>query len=176
MYIPKYVVINPKAYVQKVNVECIEEPAFYDEFIEQNKIVIFENSLGSFVFANMGTFDFFQTLQRWYKDCTSYVFCADGEFGYFKILESGKIVRKIASFGQINGIKSSPETRGSACSFELEKNKVFKIDENALLLVDMLKYFGKQEILELLDYYVGFDNITAVNIERVSIYELNKNH
>ena len=172
MFIPKYNVVDKKIYKEKLDVGCSEDIAFYDEFIAKNRIVVFENGLGSFVFANIHTFDVFQILQKKHKDIVSYVFCADGEFGYFKILECGRIVRKVASFGQIDGISSYPETRGIPCRFETEKNKIFKIDGKAIWLVDALKNFNQQAVSELIDYYIGFGRIAETDIERTYVYEL----
>ncbi len=172
MFIPKYDVFSRAMYQEKWSVGCLENGAFYDAFLAENKIVVFENRLGSFVFANVYTFDIFQTLQKKHKDVTSYVFCAEDSFGYFKILESGKIVRKIASFGQIDGISSYPEIRGTPCRFELEKNQIFQIDWSAKLLVDMLKDFGQKELLALLDFYIGFRAVEETSVQSASVYQL----
>ena len=40
---------------------------------------------------------------------------------------------------------------------------------------DMLKNFGKKEILNLLDYYVGLSNIKNENIVSIAIYNVNEN-
>ncbi len=172
MFIPKCDVFSKRIYQEKCNIGCSDDIAAYDALLAENKIVVFENRLGDFVFADVHTFDIFQTLQKKHKDVTSYVFCAEDTFGYFKILESGKIVRKIASFGQIDGISSYPEIRGTPCRFELENNKIFQIDWSAKFLMDMLKDFGQKEVLALLDFYIGFREIAEAGIQSTSIYQL----
>ena len=172
MFVPRHDVIHTKIYSQKLNIEYTEDVEVYTNAIRQNKIVVFENALGSFVFANIRTFDIFQILQKKHKDVCSYVFCADSDFGYFKILEQGRITRKVASFGHIDGISSYPETRGAPCQFEIEKKRIFKIDGKAIYLVDMLKTFTQKEVTELLDYYIGLSAISEAGVEQVNVYIL----
>ncbi|MBE7020653.1 MAG: hypothetical protein E7411_04375 [Ruminococcaceae bacterium] len=145
---------------------------FYKEQLNNNKIVILENRIGSFVFSNVFTFDIFQILQKHYKEYTNYVFCADKDFGYFKILENGKIKRKINSFGFIKGISIYPETRGVPCQYEIDNNVTFKIDSKAKLLVEMLKGFGREEVIDLIDYYIGISIISNGDINKTHIYEI----
>ena len=174
MFIPKRDVFSAKMYDKRIIIGRPESLDYYTGTVRKNKIVVFENALGSFVFSNSHTFDVFQKLQRKHKDCVSYVFCADGDFGYFKILEQGKISRKITSLGYVDGITITPETRGVPCQFEAEKNRVFKIDGKTVFMADMLKDFGQREVEELLDYYIGFNSIADSEIEIVNVYTLNE--
>ena len=147
-------------------------PTFLKEKITDNHLVIIENSLGSFVFSNVFTWDIFQILQRKYKEYRNFVFCADGTFGYFKILENGKIRRKIASEGCIQGITSYPEIRGLPCEHEYAHNMIYKMDWKAKYSADMLKNFGYTEIMMLIDYYIGLPRIANEKIQNINIYEI----
>lgn len=152
------------------------DTAYFLDCLTQGKfIAIGLNGIGTLVFTNHRVSALFHILQSHYRNCTSYVFCATDNAGYFKKLEGGKIVRKIASHLVADGIGNNPETRGQPCEFELDTGRVFKIDLKATWMDDMLKDFGKAEILALFDYYVGLPNLKNENITHITIYSVNEN-
>ena len=87
-------------------------------------------------------------------------------------MKDGVILRKIASYGKVDGVCSYPETRGMPCEYEME-NKIYKIDMKARMLKDMLK-FDIHDVSDLFDYYVGWVNIKNESILNIRIYELEK--
>ena len=103
---------------------------------------------------------------------TSYVFCGNTDGGYFKILQNGKIQRKIASFLCMDGIRNYPDTRGKPCRYEIETGHIYKADLKARHMKDCIKGFTCKEVLDLFDYYVGLDRFTTGNIQRVLAYFL----
>ena len=146
---------------------------FYQECLQENKLVVFEvQNLGSFLFANFQTSNIFQILQKHYKEYTNYVFQATDDYGYFKILKNGVISRKIASHGEINGIISTAEVRGKPCEYEIENNRIYKVDMQAQWAKDMVKDFKKKEVFALFDYYVGFENLNKNEIQNIAVYEI----
>ena len=163
--------VDADAYmVYSENSAC--DTGFYSEYIETDRLVVFENSLGSFIFADPSTSEVFQILQRKHKDTRNFVFFGVGTFGYFKILENGKIRRKIASFGNVHGISHYPESRGEMCEYEADTEKLYKIDPKAHLLVDMMPDFGHTQVADILDYYLGRKKIRNSTTTSVRIYEL----
>lgn len=71
---------------------------YYIDCTKHSKAVIVEiKNLGSFIFTDHSHSDLFLILQRDFSNVISYVFCGNDTGGYFKILENGKIQRKIAS-------------------------------------------------------------------------------
>lgn len=71
---------------------------YYIDCTKHSKAVIVEiKNLGSFIFTDHSHSDLFLILQRDFPNVISYVFCGNDTGGYFKILENGKIQRKIAS-------------------------------------------------------------------------------
>lgn len=146
---------------------------YYQECLRENKLVVFEvRNLGSLIFTNFQTSNVFQILQKHYKEYTNYVFQATDDYGYFKILKNGVISRKIASHGEINGIISAAEVRGKPCEYEIENNRIYKIDMQAQWAKDMLKDFKKKEVFALFDYYVGFEKIDKNEIHNITVYEI----
>lgn len=141
--------------------------------LKQSRCMVLEvNDLGSFVFTNHYHSAVFQNLQRKFPNVISYVFASDGSGGYFKILKDGRIQRKIASYMFFEGMGSYAECRGAPCAYELENGHVFKVDLKAQHLREMLPDFTKREVLNLFDYYVGFDRFKSKNLRRVLIYDL----
>lgn len=146
---------------------------YYIDCTKHSKAVIVEiKNLGSFIFTDHCHSDLFLILQRDFPNVTSYAFCGNDTGGYFKILENGKIQRKIASFLCMEGIRNNPETRGKPCQYEIETGKIFKVDSNARHLRDCIKNFAKNEVLALMEYYVNMENFKTENVERVLIYSL----
>ena len=144
---------------------------FYLRCIKEGKIVVFEiQNKGSLIFTNHLVSDVFAILQRHYANVKSYVFMGNDTGGYFKILENGKIVRKISSYLIMDNIKNCPETRGLPCEYELEKNKRYKVDPKAKKLKDMLPNFKKENVLDLFDYYVGKDCLDNNKIKEITIF------
>ncbi len=163
---------------------CVRTDYFYESFdsryyikcMRRSKAVIIEiKDLGSFVFTDHAHSDLFLILQRDFPEVTSYVFCGNTSGGYFKILQNGKIQRKIASFLCMDGIRNYPETRGKPCRYEIETGHIYKADHSARHMKDCIKNFTVKEILELFDYYVGLDRFKTENVERVMIYFLSWN-
>ena len=71
---------------------------YYIDCTKHSKAVIVEiKNLGSFIFTDHSHSDLFLILQRDFPNVISHVFCGNDTGGYFKILENGKIQRKIAS-------------------------------------------------------------------------------
>lgn len=144
---------------------------FYLKAIKEGKIIVIEiEDKGTFIFANHTVSVVFQIIQRHFQNVRSYVFEANNTGGYFKILEKGKIKRKIASYLVMDKIGNNPETRGFPCEYETENNIIYKIDMKAKLLKNMLPNFKKKEVLDLFDYYVGFDCLKNNRIKKINIY------
>lgn len=149
------------------------DTCFYVSVLESGKCVVVElEKGGSLIFVGDETDDLFQILQKHYSNNTSYVFKGNETGGYFKILKDGKIQRKIASFLKINGVVNYPETRGKPCEYEIERNKIYKMDMNATYAKDIIKDFYQKEVLDLFDYYVGISNL---QIKDISIYSIVEN-
>lgn len=152
------------------------DTAYFLTCLREGKIVVIGlEKLGTLVFTNHRVSALFHILQSHYKECTSYVFCATDRAGYFKKLQGGKIKRKIASHLVAEGIGNNPEVRGQPCEFELETGNIFQVDFHAKWLDDRVKNFGKKEILDLLDYYVGRVNLKKEKIEYAAIYSVAEN-
>lgn len=152
------------------------DTAYYLRCLTEGKfIVVTLKELGTLVFTNHRVSFLFDILQRHYRQCTSFVFCATDNAGYFKKLQNGRISRKIASHLVAEEMSNAPETRGQPCEYELETGKIFKIDYSATYLDDLLKNFGKSEIMELLNYYVGLSNLTNERITDVVVYSVPEN-
>ena len=83
----------------------------------------------SVVFAQIMFEKPFNLLQKKYKDQQSYYFMANESVACFKILQDGKITRKVSSYGFIrdNTISWEEQTIGKPSQFELERNKVYKL-------------------------------------------------
>ena len=128
--------------------------------------------LGSFLFTDHRHSDLFRGVQRAFKNVRSFVFCGNETGGYFKILENGRIRRKIASHLVMEGIGNNPETRGEPCEYECETGHVYRIDSKAEWMKDMLPDFGKREVWALFDYYVGWERFRTEDIQAVRIYRL----
>ena len=141
--------------------------------MRSSKCVLIEmRGLGTFVFTDHPHSDLFLILQRAFQDVTCYVFCGNDTGGYFKILQNGKIQRKIASFLCMDGIRNYPETRGAPCAYELETGRIFRVDPKAATMAEMLTGFTKDEVRALFDCYIGLEQFQRENIERVLIYSL----
>lgn len=135
-------------------------------------VVLEVEGLGSFVRTNHHRSGLFQALQRNFPDVVSYVFCASDTGGYFKILQDGRIVRKIASNMWMEGMGNNPEVRGQPCAYELETSHIYKIDWKAQHMADMLPDFGRREVLALFDYYVGLSKFKTESLRRILICTL----
>ena len=128
--------------------------------------------LGSFFFTDHRRSDLFRGLQRSFKNVRSFVFCGNETGGYFKILENGRIRRKIASHLVMEGIGNNPETRGEPCEYERETGHIYRIDSKAQWMKDMLPDFGKREVWALFDYYVGWERFRTEKIQAIRLYRL----
>ena len=160
---------------------CRREPYVYRGFdtreyrqrIREGGCVLIEVAgLGSFLFTDHRHSDLFQGLQRSCKAARSFVFCGNETGGYFKILENGRIRRKIASHLVMEGIGNNPETRGEPCEYERETGHIYRIDGKAEWMKDMLPGFGKDQVWALFDYYVGWDRFRMEAIQTVRLYRL----
>lgn len=168
-------------YYSAAHYHCYEKPyekedfdtAYIKKCVKDSHCAIIEiEEAGSLVFANHHRDDLYHVLQRYYRDRICYVFKGNDTGGYFKKLKDGKISRKIASHLVMEGIGNNPETRGIPCEFEIERGKVFKVDPKAVYMRDAMPDFGKEEVRQLFDYYVGFDNITNDKIKSIYMYKL----
>ncbi|WP_281627813.1 hypothetical protein [Traorella massiliensis] len=169
----RYPNVYQNAQCYKVAESCEFNCEYLNKCIKKDQLVIIEmKEIGSLIFGNYHTSEVFKILQKHYSKETSYVFLAMKDFGYFKKLKDGVILRKIASYGKVDGVCSYPETRGMPCEYEME-NKIYKIDMKARMLKDMLK-FDIHDVSDLFDYYVGWMNIKNENILNIRIYELEK--
>ena len=160
---------------------CRREPYVYRGFdtreyrqrIREGGCVLIEVAgLGSFLFTDHRHSDLFQGLQRSCKAVRSFVFCGNETGGYFKILENGRIRRKIASHLVMEGISNNPETRGEPCEYERETGHIYRIDGKAEWMKDMLPGFGKDQVWALFDYYVGWERFRTEAIQTVRLYRL----
>lgn len=160
---------------------CRREPYVYRGFdtreyrrrIREGGCVLIEVAgLGSFLFTDHRHSDLFQGLQRSCKAVRSFVFCGNETGGYFKILENGRIRRKIASHLVMEGIGNNPETRGEPCEYERETGHIYRIDGKAEWMKDMLPGFGKDQVWALFDYYVGWERFRTEAIQTVRLYRL----
>lgn len=143
----------------------------YLDAIKYEKIIVIEiENKGTFIFTNHAVSDVFQILQRHFPNMRSFVFKANNTGGYFKILEKGKIKRKIASYLVMEKMGNNPESRGTPCEYEIENNIVYKVDMKANHLKNMLPNFKKKEVIELFDYYIGLDCLENNKIKNVEIY------
>lgn len=103
------------------------ETAYFQTCLASRKIVaVGLKDCGTLVFTNHRVSALFQILQTHYRNCTSYVFCATDNAGYFKKLEGGKIVRKIASHLVAEGIGNTPEVRGAPVNLNRRPAGFFK--------------------------------------------------
>lgn len=171
----KYAFDNAREYTCSKIEHSMEsfDPEYYIKCTKSSKAVIIEiKDLGSFIFTDHPHSDLFLILQRDFPEVTSYVFCGNTDGGYFKILQNGKIQRKIASFLCMDGIRNYPETRGKPCRYEIETGHIYKADLKARHMKDCIKGFTCKEVLDLFDYYVGLDRFTTGNIQRVLVYSL----
>ena len=145
----------------------------YRRWMREGGCVLVEVAgLGSFFFTDHRRSDLFRGLQRSFKNVRSFVFCGNETGGYFKILENGRIRRKIASHLVMEGIGNNPETRGEPCEYETETGHVYRIDSKAQWMKDMLPDFGKREVWALFDYYVGWEKFRTEDIQAVRLYRL----
>ncbi len=188
MFIPTYPIFNNEdkiklkyPYYNANKYTCIKEDyvfhhfdtQYYTKGMKEGKCVIVEiNDLGSLIFTNHVNSDLFLILQRDYRDYTNFVFEGNRTDGYFKILEDGKIRRKIASHLKMEGIHNNPETRGKPCEYEITHQKIWKVDHKAKYMDDMIKGFNKKEIMKLFDYYVGLEYLDNSKINTIKIYRL----
>lgn len=158
----------------KENIKYIHfDTCLYLEFINNGKVVVAEiQDKGTLVFTNHSVSDIFSILQHHYPDVRSFVFEANNTGGYFKILENGRITRKIASNLIMDNITNTPETRGKPCEYEIQNNIQYKIDMKAKYARDMLPNFNKKEVLDLFDYYVGKDCLDNNKIKNVTVYDI----
>lgn len=189
MYIPLFHIFDDKdtyylkypysSFVQ--NKSLYKENVIYNNFdtdlylenINNGKIVAVEiQDKGSLVFTNHLVSDIFLVLQRHYSKVKSYVFMGNDTGGYFKILENGKILRKISSYLVMDKIKNYPETRGLPCEYELANNIQYKVDTKAKYLKDMLPDFKKENVLDIFYYYVGKDCFDNNKIQKITIYSI----
>ena len=119
------------------------------------------------VISNSSIDNPFEELQKKYKEQTSYYFMANDNMACFKILNGGKITRKVASYGKIrNGTVSSEEqTLGKPCEFEIQTGKVYKMkyDTRAIDL-------KKEDVFRIIDFYIGFNNLTDEKIVSKRLY------
>ena len=72
----------------------------------------------------------------------------------------------------MDGIRNLPQTKGAPCSWELERGQVYQVDPQAKHMKDMLKGFGREEVLSLMDHYIGLQKLYAAKIERIEWYDL----
>ena len=160
---------------------CRREPYVYRGFdtreyrqrMREGYCVLFEvKDLGSFLFTDHRHSDLFQGLQRSCKAVRSFVFCGNETGGYFKILENGRIRRKIASHLVMEGISNNPETRGEPCEYERETGHIYRIDGKAEWMKDMLPDFGREQVWALFDYYVGWERFRTEDVQAVQLYRL----
>lgn len=135
-------------------------------------VLIQAEEIGTLLFTDHVHSDLFLVLQRHFRSMTGYVFCANATGGYFKLLKEGRIRRKIASFLCMDGIRNLPQTKGAPCSWELERGQVYQVDPQAKHMKDMLKGFGREEVLSLMDHYIGLQKLYAAKIERIEWYDL----
>lgn len=149
------------------------DPDLYLKYIIDEKVVVIEvQDKGTLIFTNHLASDIFSILQRHYSNVKSYVFMGNDMGGYFKILENGKILRKISSYLVIDNIKNYPETRGLPCEYELANNKQYKVDTKAKYMKDMLPDFKRKEVLDIFYYYVGKDSLDNNKIQKITIYSI----
>ena len=160
---------------------CRREPYVYRGFdtreyrrrIQEGGCVLIEVAgLGSFLFTDHRHSDLFQGLQRSCKAVRSFVFCGNETGGYFKILENGRIRRKIASHLVMEGIGNNPETRGEPCEYERETGHIYRVDGKAEWMKDMLPGLGEDQVWALFDYYVGWERFRTEDVRAVRLYRL----
>ena len=135
-------------------------------------VLVEVEGLGSFLFTDHRHSDIFQGVQRSFREVRSFVFCGNGTGGYFKILENGRIRRKIASYLVMDGIGNNPETRGAPCEYERETGHIYRTDPKAERLKDVLPGFGLRELWQLFDYYVGREKFRVENVRAVRVCRL----
>lgn len=185
MYLPLFHLWEEEDFTLKVpygdDYRCRREPYDYRSFdtreyrwrMQEGYCVLFEvKALGSFFLTNHRHSDVFRGLQCSFKNVRSFVFCGNETGGYFKILENGRIRRKIASYLVMEGIGNNPETRGDPCEYEIETGCVYHIDSKAKRMKDMLPDFGREQIWALFDYYIGWKRFRTEDIQAVRLYRL----
>ncbi len=121
----------------------------------------------SFVISNADVDTPFEELQKKYKDKTSYYFMANDDMACFKILDGGKITRKVASYGKIRngGIISEEQTLGKPCDYETATGKVYKMKYDTRV-IDL----SKEDVFKIIDYYIGFENLDDDKIISKRLY------
>lgn len=91
---------------------------YYQECLKNNEIIMIDiHQFGTFVFTNFLTSEIFQVFQKIFRKYTCLIFEAADDFGYFKLLRDGRISRKIASHGCIDGMISYAHVRGKPCEY-----------------------------------------------------------
>ena len=140
-------------------------------YIKKGCVVVLEvDHQRCFVFTHLSKSIIFKDFQRMFKDVTNYVFKGNATGGYFKILENGRVKRKIASFLKIDSTVEYPDVLGEPCELELAKNHIYKINWKATYMKDQLEPFTYQEILELFHYYIGDE--TTMQVNKIILYSL----
>ena len=137
-------------------------------YIKKGYVIVLEvDHQRCLVFTDLSRSNVFYNLQRRHKCEINYVFCGNKTGGYFKILENGRIKRKIASFLEINSVHEYPDILGEPCEAEIKQNKIYHLDTKATYMKDQL-YFTKKEVLELFHYYIGDEK--KMSVSNITIY------
>ena len=121
----------------------------------------------TFVIGSVSIDTPFEDLQKKYKDKTTYFFMANDNMACFKILDNGKITRKVGSYGKIaNGrISCEEQTLGKPCDYELQTGKIYKMKYESRS-IDLTK----EDVFNIIDFYIGFSNLEDEKIVSKNLY------
>ena len=157
------------------SVEREKIPSFWKSWRDDQGLMLEVEGVGTCLFSTLVD-ELPAKLQSRFRSYRCYVFGANDTYGYFKILEQGRIVRKIASDGQIRfqgrSISSYPQVLGEPCAYEREQGACWEMDHRAKWRKDQVVGFGRREVLDLLDYYVGLRNLTDGRIVSARVYQV----
>lgn len=109
----------------------------------------------------------FDYLQKKYKEDRSFYFWGTNTFANFKILEAGKIQRKIASRGWFNNHTTSSEEQvlgKTPCEYETQHNHIYKIKSDEFLK------FSKETLLDIFDFYVKINREESIDFDSFEIF------
>lgn len=151
-----------------INVERLTVSEILKLIDFRNVSLVLEFDCGkTLVFSSAYLSDVFEFMQKKYKDKPSYYFMANNTMACFKILENGKITRKVSSYGHIRDgrISCEEQTIGKPCLFETENSKDYKMKYD-YRSIDL----SKKDIFEMVDFYVGFDSLEDSKIISKKLY------
>lgn len=151
-------------------VENMTNEEIFNAINYRNMVLILELESGYSVVFSQIMFDKpFNLLQKKYKDQPSYYFMANESVACFKILQDGKITRKVSSYGWIrdNTTSCEEQTLGKPSQFEIAHNKIYKLQYHRRN-IDL----SKKDILDMIEYYIGLDNLNNSKIvKKQFLYE-----